>query len=123
MKKKKVYPFLITILITAFLCFVTVALVLRPQMLDIGMVDLNTVPNGEYIGVCQNKILMAVVKVCVMDHEITDIEILEYKASYMEQAEKIANEVCSGQSLEIDAISGATLTSDTVLKAIENALK
>lgn len=123
MKKKKVYPFLITILITAFLCFATVALALRPQTLDIGMVDLNTVPNGEYIGVCQNKILIAVVKVCVMNHEITDIEILEHKASYMEQAEKIANEVCSGQSLEIDAISGATLTSDTVLKAIENALK
>lgn len=111
---------MITILITAFLCFATVALALRPQTLDIGMVDLNTVPNGEYIGVCQNKILIAVV---VMNHEITDIEILEHKASYMEQAEKIANEVCSGQSLEIDAISGATLTSDTVLKAIENALK
>lgn len=27
------------------------------------------------------------------------------------------------QTLEVDAVSGATLTSDTVLKAIENALK
>ena len=40
----------------------------------------------------------------------------------MEQAEQIAGAVCSEQSLEVDAISGATLTSNTVLKAIENAL-
>ena len=44
-----------------------------PQTLSIGTVDLNTVADGEYIGVCQNKILFAVVKVEVQDHKITDI--------------------------------------------------
>ena len=48
---------------------------------------------------------------------------VEHKASYMEQAKQIAGAVCSEQSIEVDAISGATLTSDTVLKAIENALE
>lgn len=99
------------------------AVFLRPQPLDIGTVDLNTVSDGAYIGVCQNKILFAVVKVEVWDHEITSIEVVEHKASYLEQAEQIAGAVCSGQSLEVDAITGATLTSDTVLKAIENALE
>ena len=42
---------------------------------------------------------------------------------FAKQAEAIAGEVCGGQSLEVDAISGATLTSDIVLKAIENAFK
>lgn len=41
----------------------------------------------------------------------------------MPQAEAIANDVLDAQSLEVDAISGATLTSDTVLKAIEDALR
>lgn len=123
MKKKKVILLFATIMITALLCFVVFALLLRPQPLDIGTVDINTVADGEYIGVCQNKILIAVVKVSVENHEITDIEILEHKASYMKQAEAIAGEVCGGQSLEVDAISGATLTSDIVLKAIENAFK
>lgn len=59
----------------------------------------------------------------MQDHKIIAIEVLEHKPSYMEQAEQIAGKVLSGQSLEVDAISGATLTSDTVLKAIENALK
>lgn len=123
MKKKKVLSLLATILITALVCFAAFALLLRPQTLEIGTVDLNTVTDGEYIGVCQNKILIAVVKVCVKSHEIAYIEILEHKASYMGQAETITRKVCAEQTLEVDAVSGATLTSDTVLKAIENALK
>lgn len=122
-KWKKAVPYLLTIVVTICVCFAVVAVVLRPQTLSIGTVDLNTVADGEYIGVCQNKILFAVVKVEVQDHKITDIEVVEHKASYMEQAEQIAGAVSSAQSLDVDAITGATLTSDTVLKAIENALE
>ena len=122
-KWKKAVSYLLTIVVTICVCFAVAAVVLRPQTLNIGTVDLNTVADGEYIGVCQNKILFAVVKVEVQDHKITDIEVVEHKASYMEQAEQIAGAVSSAQSLDVDAITGATLTSDTVLKAIENALE
>ncbi len=122
-KMKKILPYVATIVITFFIGSVIVAFVLRPQKLEIGAVDLDTVSDGEYVGVCQNKILFAVVKVKVQDHEISDVEVIEHKASYMEQAEQIAENVCDKQSLDVDAISGATLTSGTVLKAIENALE
>jgi len=101
---------------------VVVALLLRPRTLDIGQVDLNTVEDGTYIGICQNKILFAVVRVEVSGHEIRGIEILEHKESYLPQAEMIADDVLMEQSLEVDAVSGATLTSDTVKKAIKDAL-
>lgn len=123
MKLKKMLPFVATTAITLLVAFVAVAFLLRPQTLEIGSVDLDMVADGQYIGVCQNKILLAVVRVDVKDHEITSIEILKHKASYMEQARQIAADVCSGQSLDVDAVSGATLTSDTVLKAIEKALE
>ena len=122
LKVKRGIPILITVVITLLVGFVLMAFMLRPQVLDIKDVDFNTIADGEYIGICQNKILLAVVKVHVKDHEISDIEILEHKASYMEQAKQIADDVCSNQFLEVDAVSGATLTSKTVLKAIENAL-
>lgn len=48
---------------------------------------------------------------------------MEHKAAYLEQAKQIAGAVCTKQSLEVDAITGATLTRDTVLKAIENPLE
>ncbi len=121
-KRKRAVLYLLTVVVTACVCFALVAVFLRPQPLDIGTVDLHTISDGSYIGVCQNKILFAVVEVEVRDHEITGIEVLEHKASYLEQAKEIAGAVCSKQSLEVDAITGATLTSDTVLKAIENAL-
>lgn len=120
---KKVLPYVFTVAITLFIGFVIVAFVLRPQKLEISTVDLDTASDGEYVGVCQNKILFAVVKVKIQDHKITDVEVIEHKESYMEQARQIAKRVCDEQSLNVDAISGATLTSDTVKKAIENALE
>lgn len=44
-------------------------------------------------------------------------------AADVPQAEQIADDVLDTQSLDVDAIAEATLTSDTVLKAIENALQ
>ena len=122
MREKLKIQYLITIAATLCVCLILVAFLLRPQPLQIGAVHLGAVADGSYIGVCQNKILFAVVQVEIRDHKITGIEVIEHKASYMAQAEQIAGAVCSKQSLEVDAISGATLTSDTVLKAIENAL-
>jgi len=95
---------------------------LRPSVLEVKPVDLTTVSDGAHIGICQNKILLAVVRVEVKDHKITNIEILQHKASYLKQARQIAAAVCAGQSLSVDTVAGATLTSSTVLKAIENAL-
>lgn len=122
MKKRKIWRTSLTVFLTVMILLAAIALVLRPKTLDIGMVDLSNVADGAYIGICQNKILLAVVKVEVQNHQMTDIEILAHKESYRKQAEMIADAVLSGQSLKVDAVSGATLTSDTVLKAIENAL-
>ena len=120
---KKAASYLATIVVTLFAAFVFASFILRPKPLPISAVEINTIADGTYIGVCQNKILFAVVEVTIQNHEITGIEVIEHKASYLEQAKQIARTVCLEQSLEIDAISGATLTSSTVLKAIENALE
>ncbi|WP_326513901.1 FMN-binding protein [Clostridium intestinale] len=122
-KLKKGIPFLITIVITLLLGFVFTAFMLRPQRLNIKNIDVNAIADGEYVGICHNKILFAVVKVYMKDHKIIGIEVLERKDSYMEQVQQIADDVFFKQSLEVDAISSATLTSHTVLKAIENALE
>ena len=123
MKNRQILKISITVVVTLLIAAIAVALLLRPRTLDTPNIDLNTVSDGTYIGVYQNKILLAVVQVEVLDHEIICINILEHKDAYMEQAEMITKDVLDEQSLEVDAISGATLTSDTVLKAIEDALQ
>lgn len=119
---KTVLLYTLTALLAFGLGVFALACVIRPQPLDVGEADLSAVEDGEYIGVCQNKLLFAVVKVGVREHQISHVDVLYHKASYMAQAERIAAEVCAGGSLETDAISGATLTCDTVRAAIKNAL-
>ena len=123
LKNRQIWKIGIAVVLTLLIAVIAVALLLRPRTLDITDVDLNTVQDGTYTGVYQNKILLAVVQVEVSNHEIISIEVLEHKDAYMQQARMIADDVVGGQSLDVDAISGATLTSDTVLKAIEDALQ
>ncbi len=122
MKKKTVFAVIITAIVSSFVVFAVFATILRPTPLEIGKIDFKLVSDGEYIGICQNKILMAVVSIEVCDNQIVDIEVLEHKKSYMDSATQIADTIVAEQSLEVDTIAGATLTCDTVKKAIENAL-
>lgn len=122
MKKKILLAVAITAVVTGVLVFSVFALALRPTPLVVTPVDLTLVQDGEYIGVCQNKILLAVVRVSVYNHQIAAIEVLHHKTAYMEQAASTANQVVALQTLHVDNIAGATLTSHTVKKAIEHAL-
>ena len=67
LKVKRGIPILITIVVTLGVGCVFMAFMLRPKVLDIKAVDFNTIADGEYIGICQNKILLAVVEVHVKD--------------------------------------------------------
>ena len=146
-KMRKAIPYLITAAVAFCAAILLVALLLRPQSLVIGTTDLSypggsvkvsvrdghmagyaliigTFKNDPFFGIVKKSFwIFKMVKVEIKGHEITGIEVIAHKPSYMKQAEQIAGAVCAAQSLEVDAISGATLTSDTVLKAIENALE
>jgi len=89
---------------------------------SIGNVDLKDVNDGTYIGSYDAKIISATVSVSVKNGKITDIELLEHKYERGESAVLIIDEVLKEQSLEVDAVSGATNSSKVILKAVENAL-
>ena len=62
--------------------------------------------------------------VTVQDNGITGIRIIQHICSPIgKKAERITQNIIEGQSLEIDAISGATASSKAILKAVENALQ
>ena len=123
MKAKKILLHILAVALSFCLGFFALALILRPTPLNVGSIDLTAAEDGHYIGVCQNKILFAVVDIHVKGHTIQNVQVLEHKASYMGVAQAVAQQVVNRQSLDIDAISGATFTRDTVLKAIENGLE
>ncbi len=87
-------------------------------------VDLSQVADGVYKeSYFYNEGMGATVVVTVIDHKIDTIVIQEHKTGLGKKAEAIVDRVVEAQSLEVDAVSGATGSSKIILKAIENALK
>ena len=85
--------------------------------------DLSSVKDGTYVGECSAFPVFAKVEVTVRGHRITDLKVLEHRCGSGGPAEAITNDVLAKQSLNVDAISGATHSSKVILKAIENGLK
>ncbi len=84
--------------------------------------ELTNVEDGIYKGEFSLLPVKAVVQVSVKDHQIQEIKILEHKNGLGEKAEIIIDRVIEKQSSDVDKVSGATVSSKVLLKAIENAL-
>jgi len=62
--------------------------------------------------------------VTIQNQNITGIKIIKHSCSPIgKKAEKLTGTVIEKQSLNVDAVSGATASSKSILKAIENALE
>ncbi len=93
--------------------------------------NLSKISDGTYYGVsnvvipeAEEKNAEYKVKVIVKDHQIIDIEIIQIGDSeYENQSRVIVDNVVKKQSLDVDAVSGATLSCKALLEAIEKALK
>jgi uncharacterized protein with FMN-binding domain len=88
--------------------------------------DLDNIENGIYRGTYSlpNSPLNAIVDVTVQNHFLAAIRLIEHNCSPIgKKAENIVDRIIKHQSLDVDVVSGATLSSKTILKAVENALQ
>lgn len=123
-KKYKIIIGILLVLIVGFyFCIKTIESNID-QLNDLRIinVDISKVEDGSFIGSYKVFPITAEVKVTVANHEIREIELLKHKSGQGVQAEIIPSKVVEAQTLEVDAVSGATLSSKVILKAIENAL-
>ncbi len=89
------------------------------------------IPDGTYHGAsyvtieeAEGKKVVYEVEVSVKNHQITDIRILNSADSeYDIQLSPIIDLIIKNQYLDVDAVSGATLSSNALLDAIDKALK
>lgn len=126
-RKKIIFRIIITVLLIGLICFG----VYMKQVFDykqtvenmtFDKIDISALPDGTYTGECNVNFIYAKVDVTVNNGEISNIDIIEHRNDRGEAAEKIVDKIVSEQSLEVDAISGATNSSKVIKKAIENAL-
>ncbi len=88
-----------------------------------GTISLHDVKDGVYFGSFHCFPLSAEVNVTISSRQITKIDILKHENGKGESAEAVVDKVIDAQTLEVDAITGATYSSKVILLAVEDALK
>lgn len=84
--------------------------------------NISLIKDGSYEGSAKKFPVSVRVRTEVAGGRIVSIEILKHFNGKGEAAERITDEVIAKQSVEVDAISGATHSSGVILKAIEASL-
>jgi len=94
--------------------------------MDISYVDPATIPDGEYTGEFPfRQRYLYRVQVTVQSGRIVDIAVLENGTgnAYAEKGLGVIPRILREQSPDVDAVSGATVTSKALMKCVEKALK
>jgi uncharacterized protein with FMN-binding domain len=87
------------------------------------MPDLTAIEDGSYTGQYTVGPVFAKVSVGVAAGRITSFTILEHRTGKGQAAEVLASRVVEKQTLDLDAVSGATYSSKAILKAGQAALE
>ena len=90
--------------------------------LQVRNVDLSAIEDGEYFGDCDVGMVRASVRVVVLNHLITEIELLEHYNDRGGAAESLPASMIREQRVDVDAVSGATSSSKVIQEAVYNAL-
>ena len=86
-------------------------------------VDMSQAADGTYEGTTDAGMVSVKVSVTVKDHAISQIDIMEHKNGRGAAAEAITQDMIPANTFDVDAVSGATLSSETIKSAVSKALK
>lgn len=85
-------------------------------------VDLSQISDGTYNGSYNSYRWSTTVEVTINNHKITEIKKIKIQQGRDSLVNNLIDEIIAKQSTNVDAVSGATASSNCFLKAVENAL-
>jgi len=125
-KKKKIkIVFVICLVIIILIVGLNVALkckIKKVVELPINEIQLSNIKNGKYEGEFSSFPVYVKVEVSISDGRISNIDILEHRNGKGKKAEALVDKIIDEQKLDVDAVSGATVSSKCIIKAVEDAL-
>jgi len=96
----------------------------RMKAMEVGSVDLSLVPDGEHEGKFTDRRWSCSVRVTVAAHTIMHIEIIGGNLILGSGgSQTLIADIISEQTPAVDTVSGATVSSKALQKAVENALR
>ncbi len=84
-------------------------------------VDMSEVADGVYLGEVDAGLVYVKVSVTVNENKLINIRILKHKNGLGSKAESIITEMLQQNSYKVDAVSGATLSSEAIKSAVSKA--
>lgn len=86
-------------------------------------VAMSQTSDGTFNGETDAGMVYAKVAVTIENHAIKTIDIIEHKNGKGSKAETITDTIIAENNYAVDAVSGATLSSQTIKSAVSKALK
>ena len=89
-------------------------------------IKISQIADGTYFGKTKGILTGVKVEVTVKKGRITKIEILKargWPAFKKKAIKEMPGRIIKAQSLKVDAVTGATISSKNIIKAVENALQ
>jgi uncharacterized protein with FMN-binding domain len=122
----KVFGIIFLAIILIFICFAVYMNRGQNEVMNtkINNIEMDKVSDGVYTGEFKGYRWSNTVLVTVANHKITNITFAKGQQFRVKEVEdKLIGEVIDNQSLNVDTVTGATISSKAILKAIENAFK
>lgn len=86
-------------------------------------IDISNVPDGTYEGHSELGPVSVDVEVTVYSGKMTDIEIVNHQNGMGQPANSIVDKMVESNTYDVDVVSGATVSSEVIINAVNNALQ
>lgn len=119
-KKTKIFLGVLLVIIVSGLFAMTRG-IKEGKKLEINSVDISKLENGTYIGKYSKDRWISEVEVSVRGKKIENIKTLSQPLT-PDVGDELSKRIIEKQNVNVDVISGATVSSKAYLKSVENAL-
>lgn len=127
-RKKRIGIILVVVIVVALFLFL--AFQQMSKMTNVALakqvneaIDMSQVADGTYLGSSDGGMVKVEVEVVIENHEIVTINLLKHENGQGKPAEAILDEMVRQNTDDVDAVSGATISSQTIRNAVNRALQ
>ena len=118
-----VIPAVLALLIITMCAVIVIRMNSQVKSFDRSEVDVSQVKDGIYEGRSETDMVKVDVRVTVSNGDISDIEIVRHECGKGKIANVIVKDMIEKDDVEVDAVSGATFSSEVIKDAVRNALR